>query len=131
MGMTRCQINHTFLFQHVLKIMTACRMLQISIACSQIEPEIHSLWAYYMHVQDNFQAQMMLLLRWPLGRICYYYMMLLQNRLRVCSGRFPGICYDGPWKLIKISIMGIRYTISRHKRCFCHDGPWEGYAIII
>ena len=37
MYMTRSQINDTFLFQRVLKILTACRILQISIARCQKE----------------------------------------------------------------------------------------------
>ena len=46
--MTRSQINHAFLFHGVLKILTACRMLEISIACCQIEPEIHSFPTMYI-----------------------------------------------------------------------------------
>ena len=46
-AMTRSQIKHRFLFQYVLNIMTACRMLQISIAQCQIEAEIHSFPTMY------------------------------------------------------------------------------------
>ena len=42
LDMTRSQINHAFLFQRVIKILMARRMLKISIARCQIEPEIHS-----------------------------------------------------------------------------------------
>ena len=45
--MTRSQINDTFLFQRVIKILTACRILQISIARCQIEGEIHNFPAMY------------------------------------------------------------------------------------
>ena len=40
--MTSSQINDMFLFQRVIKILTAGRILQISIARCQIEAEIHS-----------------------------------------------------------------------------------------
>ena len=43
---TRSQINHAFLFHRVLKILTAGRMLQISIARNQKEPEFHSLLTF-------------------------------------------------------------------------------------
>ena len=46
--MTGSEINHSFLFHRVLKILTACRMLKISIACCQIEPEIHSFQTMYI-----------------------------------------------------------------------------------
>ena len=39
---TSSQINDTFLFHRVLKILTGGRILQISIARCQIEAEIHS-----------------------------------------------------------------------------------------
>ena len=45
--MTRSQNNDTFLFQRVLKILTACRILQISIAWCHIEGEIHSFPTMY------------------------------------------------------------------------------------
>ena len=45
---TRFQINHAFLFHGVIKILTACRMLKISIARCQIEPEIHSFPTMYI-----------------------------------------------------------------------------------
>ena len=40
--MTRSQNNDTFLLKRVLKILTACRILQILIAWCQIKGEIHS-----------------------------------------------------------------------------------------
>ena len=46
--MTGSEINHSFLFHRVLKILTACRMLKISIARCQIEPEIHSFPTMYI-----------------------------------------------------------------------------------
>ena len=45
--MTRSQINHTFLFVRVIKILTACRILKISIARCQIEGEIQSFPTMY------------------------------------------------------------------------------------
>ena len=45
--MTSSQINDTFLFHRVLKILTAGRILQISIARCQIEAEIHSFPTMY------------------------------------------------------------------------------------
>ena len=45
--MTSSQINDTFLFHRVLKILMACRILQISIAQCQIEGEIHSFPTMY------------------------------------------------------------------------------------
>ena len=44
---TSSQINDTFLFHRVLKILTAGRILQISIAWCQIEAEIHSFPTMY------------------------------------------------------------------------------------
>ena len=44
---TSSQINDTFLFHRVLKILTAGRMLQISLAWCQIEAEIHSFPTMY------------------------------------------------------------------------------------
>ena len=46
--MTGSEINHSFLFHRVLKILPACRMLKISIARCQIEPEIHSFPTMYI-----------------------------------------------------------------------------------
>ena len=46
--MTGSEINHSFLFHRVLKILTACRMLKISIARCQIEPEIHTFPTMYI-----------------------------------------------------------------------------------
>ena len=48
MIMTGSEINHSFLFHGVLKILMACRMLKISIARYQIEPEIHSFPTMYI-----------------------------------------------------------------------------------
>ena len=45
--MTSSQINDTFLFHRVIKIPTAGRILQISIAWCQIEDEIHSFPTMY------------------------------------------------------------------------------------
>ena len=45
---TRSQINHVFLFHGFIKILTACRMLKISIARCQIKPEIHSFPTMYI-----------------------------------------------------------------------------------
>ena len=45
--MTSSQINDTFLFHRVIKIPTAGRILQISIAWCQIEAEIHSFLTMY------------------------------------------------------------------------------------
>ena len=45
---TGSEINHSFLFHGVLKILTACGMLRISIARCQIEPEIHSFPTMYI-----------------------------------------------------------------------------------
>ena len=45
--MTSSQINDTFLFHHVIKILTGGRILQISIARCQIEAEIHSFPTMY------------------------------------------------------------------------------------
>ena len=47
-SMTGSEINHSFLFHRVLKILTACRMLKISIARWQIEHEIHSFTTMYI-----------------------------------------------------------------------------------
>ena len=44
---TSSQINDTFLFHRVIKILTAGRILQISIARCQIEAEIHSFPTMY------------------------------------------------------------------------------------
>ena len=46
-NMTSSQINDTFLFHRVLKILTGGRILQISIARCQIEAEIHSFPTMY------------------------------------------------------------------------------------
>ena len=46
--MTGSEINHSFLFHCVIKILTACRILKISIARCQIEPEIHSFPTMYI-----------------------------------------------------------------------------------
>ena len=46
--MTGSEINHSFLFQGVIKILTACGMLRISIARCRIEPEIHSFPTMYI-----------------------------------------------------------------------------------
>ena len=46
--MTGSEINHSFLFHGVLKNLTACGMLRISIARCQIEPEIHSFPTMYI-----------------------------------------------------------------------------------
>ena len=45
--MTSSQINDTFLFHRVIKILTGGRILQISIARCQIEAEIHSFPTMY------------------------------------------------------------------------------------
>ena len=45
--MTRNQINDTFLFHRVIKILTGGRILQISIAWCQIEAEIRSFPTMY------------------------------------------------------------------------------------
>ena len=45
---TGSEINHSFLFHGVLKNLTACGMLRISIARCQIEPEIHSFPTMYI-----------------------------------------------------------------------------------
>ena len=45
--MTSSQINDTFLFHRVLKILTGGRILLISIAWCQIEGEIHSFPTMY------------------------------------------------------------------------------------
>ena len=45
--MTSSQINDTFLFHRVLKILTGGRILQISIARCQIDREIHSFPTMY------------------------------------------------------------------------------------
>ena len=47
-GMTGSEINHSFLFHGVLKNLTACGMLRISIARCQIEAEIHSFPTMYI-----------------------------------------------------------------------------------
>ena len=47
-NMTGSEINHSFLFHGVLKILTACGMLRISIARCQIEAEIHSFPTMYI-----------------------------------------------------------------------------------
>ena len=44
--MTSSQINDTFLFNRVIKILTAGRILQISIARCQIQGEIHSKYVW-------------------------------------------------------------------------------------
>ena len=44
---TSSQINDTFLFHRVIKILTGGRILQISIAWCQIEAEIHSFPTLY------------------------------------------------------------------------------------
>ena len=44
---TSSQINDTFLFHRVIKILTGGRILQISIARCQIEAEIHSFPTMY------------------------------------------------------------------------------------
>ena len=46
--MTGSEINHSFLFHGVIKILTACGMLRISIARCQIEAEIHSFPTMYI-----------------------------------------------------------------------------------
>ena len=46
--MTRSQIDHGFLFQCVIKILAACRMLQLTIARCQIKAEIHSFPTMYI-----------------------------------------------------------------------------------
>ena len=51
-GMTRSEINHSFLF-HGVKILTACKMLKISIARCQIEPEIHIFPTMYIMEEVN------------------------------------------------------------------------------
>ena len=48
MDMTWSEINHSFLFHGVIKILTACGMLRISIARCQIEAEIHSFPTMYI-----------------------------------------------------------------------------------
>ena len=48
MDMTGSEINHSFLFHGVIKILTACGMLRISIARCQIEAEIHSFLTMYI-----------------------------------------------------------------------------------
>ena len=45
--MTSSQINDTFLFHRVIKILTGGRILQISIARCQIDGEIHSFPTMY------------------------------------------------------------------------------------
>ena len=45
--MTSSQINDTFLFHRVIKILTGGRILQISIAWCQIDREIHSIPTMY------------------------------------------------------------------------------------
>ena len=45
---TGSEINHSFLFHGVLKNLTACGMLRISIARCQIEAEIHSFPTMYI-----------------------------------------------------------------------------------
>ena len=45
--MTSSQINDMFLFHRIIKILTAGRILQISIAWCQIEAEIHSFPSMY------------------------------------------------------------------------------------
>ena len=45
--MTSSQINDTFLFHRVIKILTGGKILQISIAWCQIEAEIHSFPIMY------------------------------------------------------------------------------------
>ena len=45
--MTSSQINDTFLFHRVIKILTGGRILQISIAWCQIEAEIRSFPTMY------------------------------------------------------------------------------------
>ena len=42
------EINHSFLFHGVIKILTVCGMLRISIARCQIEAEIHSFPTMYI-----------------------------------------------------------------------------------
>ena len=46
--MTGSEINHSFLFHGVIKILTACGMLRILIARCQIEAEIHSFRTMYI-----------------------------------------------------------------------------------
>ena len=46
--MTGSEINHLFLFHGVIKILTVCGMLRISIARCQIEAEIHSFPTMYI-----------------------------------------------------------------------------------
>ena len=46
--MTGSEINHSFLFHGVIKILTVCGMLRIPIARCQIEAEIHSFPTMYI-----------------------------------------------------------------------------------